>query len=326
MSQYAYYPGCSLSASGRDYDASMRAVFAALGFELREIPDWNCCGASSGFLVNERTALAWNGRNLLWPAKEKLDVVVPCTGCLKNMRKTITKVAESEKKRAHLIEDLGEPYPGGIQAVHPMEVFVSDLGWDQVREKVVNKYKGIKVAPYYGCYMIRPPVDYDRGEDPQSLDDLIKTCGAEVADFSYKTKCCGGGGFLTQENHSLELSADIVLHAKRAGADVILVACPLCDMLLDGYQKRLQSTAGEKLGLPVLYFTQFLGLAMGLSADQLGLDGRMVPVDDLVQKMAEAAKAEREAEEERKAKEAARLERLAKAKAEKAAKEQGAPS
>lgn len=282
MRQYAYYPGCSLSASGRDYDSSVRAVFAKLGVELREIPDWNCCGASSGFLVDERAALAWNGRNLLWAAKEKLDVVVPCTGCLKNMRKTITKLADSGKKRDHLADDIGEAYPGGVEALHPMEVIVADLGWDRVKQEVVNQYKGIKVAPYYGCYMIRPPVDYDRGENPQSLDDLIKTCGAQPADFAYKTKCCGGGGFLTQENHSIKLSADIVLHAKAAQADVILVACPLCDMLLDGYQKRLELSAGEELGLPVLYFTQFLGLAMGLDAGQLGLDRRMTPVDSLV--------------------------------------------
>ena len=296
---YAYYPGCSLEASAKDYDMSMRAVAKALDVHLEEVPDWNCCGASSGFVVDSKAATAWCSRTLLFAEKQGLDMIIPCTGCLKNMNKALTKVKNSDAYRDYVAGALGESFGGRVRCLHPLEALVVDLGLDVVGAKVSRKLKGLKVASYYGCYIVRPTVDYDVPEDPQSLERMTKLCGATPVDFPLKTKCCGGGTFLTAESTALDLTLRIAESIKETDADLVLVGCPLCDMLLDAYQAKLDKKRGRALDLPVMYFTQFLGLALGLSPDVLGLDKRFVSVQPVLDKLAAVEAEEQKKEAER---------------------------
>lgn len=298
---YAFYPGCSLEASAVDYKMSLEAVFSKLGVTLKEIPDWNCCGASSGFVVDPKIATAWCARNMAWAEQQGLDIIIPCTGCLKNMNKALVKIKENPEFAKKISEMIGTEFKGNVRCIHPLEALAVDIGFDRVKEAVQYPIKGVNVAPYYGCYIIRPPVLYDGAEDPRSFEKLIEICGGNSIPFPLKTKCCGGGTFLTAEDTAIGLSARVMMQAKQNKADMMMVGCPLCDMLMDAYQPKMEKKLGLPVNMPVMYFTQYLGLAMGIKLKKLGLNKRFVSPQPIYNKLSEAKKAE----EAKKAKKAA---------------------
>ena len=273
--KYAYYPGCSLESSAKEYDLSVRAVFEKLGIELVEIEDWNCCGATPGGATDEVTATALAARNLAWAEERGLEVMAPCSACYKNLRKATLALRASPELREKVNARLrGRQVQYGPTVKGPVEVLVVDLGLDKL--EVTRPLANLKVFPYYGCPMTRPKGGYEDTERPVALDKIVTTLGGEPLDSAYKTKCCGGGIVMNREDISLNLTGKILSKAAEIEADCTITMCPLCHMLLDAYQPRVSRKLDQKLDMPVLYFTQLMGLAMGIEAEQLGLKRHIV--------------------------------------------------
>jgi heterodisulfide reductase subunit B len=284
MTRYAYYPGCSLDAVGKPYDLSLRAVFGRLGLELQDVTDWNCCGATAYAAVDETTALTLAARNLSLAEAQHpgTDMVAPCSACYLVLRKTHRLLAEHAGLKADvdrvLAEGGGRPYQGGVTVRHPLDVLVNDVGLDAIAKRVVRPLTGARVAPYYGCQMVRPEGAGDDREHPMWLDDLFRRAGAEVIDFSMKVRCCGGMLMTTAEPVGRRLAADILAAAVDEGANVVVTTCPLCQVNLELFQGTLGKFAGRPLHMPVAYFTQLLGLALGASEREVGLPLNVVPL------------------------------------------------
>ncbi|MBU0494139.1 MAG: CoB--CoM heterodisulfide reductase iron-sulfur subunit B family protein [Chloroflexi bacterium] len=298
--RYAYYPGCSLKSSAAEYETSLLAMCQALDIELAEVPDWNCCGATPAYTVDPLLGVGLSARNLVWAEDEGLDVMMPCLGCLKNARKAVLKLHDNSYRQATQ-EALGREFRNSVRVVHPIEILYVDLGLDVLEKRVTRPLTGLKIAPYYGCYLTRPTCDFDSPENPQSLEQFIAALGGEPVQFSHKMKCCGGGIFLTQEDAALDLCHRILTRARAEGADCILVTCPLCDMLLDSYQVKINPRFKVKHNMPILYFSQLAGLAFGMDSKDkaLGLGRRVVSVQPVLDRLAqEEARLERQAQQQ----------------------------
>lgn len=253
----SYYPGCSLHATAKEYDLSTRAVCEALGIELVEIPDWSCCGASSAHSLNRVLSIALPARNIAAAQPEGVDVVVPCAACYGNMRKADAALRDNEQLRGHIEELLSFRYSGNVQILHLLDVLCNRVGLESVRRRVVRDLRGLKVAAYYGCLLVRPPdiCGFDDAENPMTLDNVLRAIGAEPVRWSYKTECCGASLALIEPAIVRKLVADIVEMAIEAGASCIATACPLCSTNLETRQDA---------GLPIFFFTELMGLSFGL--------------------------------------------------------------
>ena len=276
--KYAYYPGCSLHTGAREYDMSWRAVCEALGIELSEMEDWNCCGTVHANSVGRFLAMGLAARNLAIAEEMGLEMAAPCSGCYKNLWTTDEALKGDPELRDKVNETLPRSYRGNTKVKHPLYVIVNDLGLDALG-KVARPLTGLRVAPYYGCVLTRPassePVDDP--EDPQGLDQLLTRLGAEVVSYyPSKTKCCGGGVLLSHTDVALDLTGRLLKQAKEVGAECIAVACPMCQMALDAYQYQIERRLGQRFDLPILYFTQLMGVALGIDERELGLNRLMV--------------------------------------------------
>lgn len=274
--KYSYYPGCAQHGTAVDYRMSVMAVFNRLGIELEEIKNWNCCGALH---VPDRTVkVALSARTLASP--KGLDMATPCNLCYSNLMRAQNALLDTAL-RTKVNESLSVKYDGNTKPKHLLEVIVKDLGFPELDKKVIKPLK-LKVVPYYGCLLTRPENNFDSPENPVSLDNLISALGADPVKFYYKTKCCGGPILLTNEDLALGLAKDILVMAK--GADCMVVTCPMCHLQLDAKQKAVEAKFNIKIDLPIIYFTQLIGLAMGISPRELGLDKHLVPTDKLIEK------------------------------------------
>jgi heterodisulfide reductase subunit B len=274
--KYAYFPGCSQEATGEEYDRSLRAVARRLEtVDLVEMPDWNCCGATPAATVHPALPHALAARNLAIAEELGLDVVAPCAACYKNMNKASHVLADDAALLARINATLNSHQLTRPPAVrHPLDVVVNDVGLENI--PVETPLRGMKVASYYGCLITRPEGGFDDPERPQSMDRLMEALGAEAVDWPYKTRCCGGAIYMTTEDVSFSLSADVLAYAKAAGANVVAVGCPFCQLLLDLYQDKLEAVKGMTFDLPILYFSQLMGLAMNLDRAELGLEKLVV--------------------------------------------------
>ena len=270
----AYYPGCSLHATARAYDESIRSIAGLMNLTLEEIDDWNCCGATAYMNVNEILSFSLSARNLALAAKTGLPVVSPCSACYTNLRKTEKFLAEMPDIKRKVDEALaagGLRYDGGIVSKHLLQVVVEDVGLDKVRTLVKRPLAGLKVAPYYGCQIARPFAMEESVDNPVMLDRLIEALGAVAVPYAMKTVCCGGSLMGTREEVALRLCRNLLLCAQQQKADCIAVTCPLCQMNVDTYQGRVNEIYGTSFNIPVLYFTQLMGMAFGIGAEDLGL-------------------------------------------------------
>jgi len=274
--KFAYYPGCSLESTAKEFDDSARAVCQALGVELEEIPDWNCCGASSGHCTDYWLSLALPGRNLAIAEGQGLDVAVSCAACFLRLRHTRHVVRADAELRQKLEELIGLPYEGKREVKHLLDIMANGVGAGMVKEKVVRPLTGLKVVSYYGCYLVRPPkiTKFDDAENPQSMDILLDALGAEVLDWSAKVDCCGGSLSLTKGGIVAKLVGEIAEAASSAGAEAIVAACPLCQANLE--------TRQPSGGLPTFYFTELMGLAMGLPGAKAWLKRHLVDPSKLL--------------------------------------------
>ncbi|MEE2525752.1 CoB--CoM heterodisulfide reductase iron-sulfur subunit B family protein [Hyphobacterium sp. HN65] len=283
----AYYPGCALEGTGHAYNRSTKALGKALDLELEEVKNWNCCGAMEVKNVDPEIQTYLSSRVMSIAANEMgHDVVMaPCNGCYHNLKKAEYDLGHKEKSRevtSRLSEKAGhETYEAGqIETIHALDWIKGAIGEDGLREKVKSSLKGLKVANYYGCMYTRPRhifPEKDQGEGSEStskphfMDDLLEAAGADNVDFPLKTACCGGAHTLSDSDTSTRLVLNILKAAEASGAEVIATECPTCHTGLEMHQIRAEKTLGEKTNVKIVYFTQLLGLAMGLSPRKVGL-------------------------------------------------------
>jgi len=288
VTRYGYYPGCSLLSSAKEYDRSVRAVFAHLDIALVELNDWNCCGAVHADVNNPDAAITLPARNLaLAEAQGLTDIIAPCSGCYKNLRRASKSVAGDKSIRALVNESLQDDLSldGDVTVMHPLYVILRDYGLDRLGEEVVKPLSELRVASYYGCMLTRPRDVFDSPERPIGLDELMRTLGANVVNYPSKAKCCGGALALSHTDVTARLTGNVLVSAKEAGADLVTLACPMCHTALDSYQTRAARAVNQELNIPVLYFTQLMGLALGLDRSVLGLDRHLVSPEKILSRL-----------------------------------------
>ncbi len=290
--RYAYYPGCSLDATGRPYGESVNTVAAALGIELVEIDDWNCCGATAYMNVNEVLSFCLSARNLSQASRTGGPLVTACSACFTNLRKTeayLVKFPQLKSKVDQALAEGGVRYDGGISTKHFLQVVVEDVGLDRVKALVKRPLHDLRVAPYYGCQIARPYGIEDDTDNPMMLDRLIAALGATPTYYPMKTGCCGGSLMGTREEVALRLCHNLLLCAQQDRADCIAVTCPLCQMNLDAYQGRINRINGTDFHFPIVYFTQLMGLAFQLKPQDLGLQRCIEPATPVTARFTQEA-------------------------------------
>ncbi|MDY7080609.1 MAG: CoB--CoM heterodisulfide reductase iron-sulfur subunit B family protein [Chloroflexota bacterium] len=275
-----YYPGCTLSTKAKNYDRSGRAVAAALGMELEELAEWQCCGATFPLMLDDSMALVAPTR-ILYQAQEAGErVATLCAICFHVLRRS-QALLERDPEMLDRINWFTEQEYRGVRVVHFLELLRDELGWEALAERVVRPLTGLRVAPYYGCLLLRPydEIDLDDPEDPVILHDLVRALGAEPVDFPYSIECCGSYLTVKEPQISETLSQDIVASAREHSAQVIATACPLCQFNLDYPQREMEAgrTGNE---IPVLYFTQLMAMALGLPEEDWGLEDHYVTIDN----------------------------------------------
>ena len=278
-----YYPGCTLSTKARGYDRSGRAVASALGMDLEELPEWQCCGATFPLMVDDSMALIAPTR-VLFQAQQAGDrVATLCAICFNVLRRSQALLERDPDMLDRINWFTEQEYKGELKVVHLLEILRDDLGWDALAERVVRPLTGLRVAPYYGCLLLRPyeEVGLDDPEDPVILHDLVRALGAEPVDFPFSIECCGSYLTVKEPRISESLSKDIVASAREHGAQVIVTACPLCQFNLEYPQRETEAglTGNE---LPVLYFTQLMAMALGLPEEDWGVEEHYVDPRELL--------------------------------------------
>jgi heterodisulfide reductase subunit B len=280
--KYAYYPGCSLHSTGSEFDISFRAVCEKLGMDIREIEGWICCGTSPAHSSSRLLSLALPYENLCQAEKMGLtDVVAPCASCFARLRTAMYEANEDAEIAGQISEALEKPLPKSMNVLSPIEIFSGRQG---LAEAVTKQLPELKVVCYYGCLLTRPSkvMQFDECEYPMAMDELLRSMGIETLEWSYKTECCGGALAMTRTDVVLKLTHDILEEAKAVGANAIAVGCPLCHVNLDTRQTEVEKEYGVQYGMPIFYFTQLMGLAMGAAPDKLGLQKHFVSADELL--------------------------------------------
>jgi heterodisulfide reductase subunit B len=260
MTAFSYYPGCSLHSTAVEYDDSVQSVFAALGVQLHELEDWNCCGASSAHSLNRSLSLALPARNLALAQEAGRDVVMPCAACFNRHKTADYEMRTREDYRETIEKAVGFQYDGTV-AVRPLlDVIGNGIGIERLKARVRKPLAGLRVVSYYGCLLVRPAnvTQFENPENPTLMSNILDAVGADVQSWSYTTDCCGGGLALTKPELAMRLVNRLTGRAREAGAQAIVTSCPLCHVNLEMRQ------AGERPKMPIFYFTELIGLAFGL--------------------------------------------------------------
>jgi heterodisulfide reductase subunit B len=268
---WAYYPGCSLESSSKDFDLSSRTVLGALGADLVEVPGWTCCGGSSAHQVDHMLGVALPARNLRLTEELGYDVVMPCPAC--SARHLAANAELADPVRAARVNTvLDKPAAGTARVLNILEAL--DEATRETPDDVFRTRVGLKVVPYYGCLLTRPGggVEYDDPENPVTMDRLLERVGATVLPWSFKTECCGASLSFVEKDAVLVNSAKLLDMAVQAGAQAIVTTCPLCHQNLDLRQAQLERREGKTFGMPVYYVTELLGLSLGFTPQELGID------------------------------------------------------
>ncbi|MFC2004800.1 CoB--CoM heterodisulfide reductase iron-sulfur subunit B family protein [Chloroflexota bacterium] len=258
MINVSYYPGCSLDSTAKEYGESAEAICETLDIKLNELDDWNCCGASSAHVVNNLLAVALPARNLEIADKVGSDLVVPCAACYQRL-----KLAEKKMLAGEDIEGISRKYEGNFSIKHLADFIWEDVGEKAISAKVKKSLKNLKLVCYYGCLTVRPPkvTDAREPENPRAMDNVMKTLGADVKNWSYKTDCCGGNLILTRPDIARRLIKKLYDMTEEAGADCIVTGCPMCFSNLDSRQEAVSKESRKEYKLPVFYFSELMGLA-----------------------------------------------------------------
>jgi heterodisulfide reductase subunit B2 len=258
--KYSYYPGCSLHSTASEYNASVQAVFKALEVDLYELEDWNCCGASSAHTVSRSLALGLPARNLAIAQQAGLDVVMPCAACFNRHKDAEHELRHNPSRRSALEEMAGFTFKGEVTVRSLLDVLVNEVGLDRLAGMVTHPLTGLKAVGYYGCLLVRPPevTNFENPDNPTGMNRLLEALGAQAVPWSYATDCCGGGLSLTKSSVAARLVSRLSEYAREAGAEAIVTSCPLCQVNLEMRQN------GGRQKMPIFYFTELIGLALGL--------------------------------------------------------------
>lgn len=291
--KYGYYPGCSLEKNARSYHISTMAIAKPLGIEFVEVEDWNCCGATEYIAVDKIPAYALVSRNLALAAEQNgsSNLVAPCSACYLNLKKADHYLSENEDLRKKIdlaLEAGGLSYqPGSLNVQHLLETIAVDIGCEAIEAQVKKPLYNLKVAPYYGCLVPRPATmgSFDDPEHPTSLDNILKSLGATVIDFPLKAQCCGGHMTQISEETALDMLRRLLKNAADNEADMIATLCPMCQLNLDAYQDAVNAHFGTDYKIPIIYFTQLMGLAFGLPAKELGFGKEIVSAQPALDKI-----------------------------------------
>jgi heterodisulfide reductase subunit B len=292
MKQYLLYPGCSMEHSARAYEKSLNAVSAPLDIQLHELEDWNCCGATEYLGISLTPAYALIARNLAIGAKAAngtRELVAPCSACYLNLAKADHYMSEQPALGEKVNEALAAGdlayEPGSLNIRHILDVMVNDVGLETIEKLVVQPLSGLRLVPYLGCMVPRP--DYgERFSDhdfPTELDQLLKALGAEVVDFPLKTECCGGHMPQIGPEMGFEMIRRLISTAEHAEADAMVTLCPMCQLNLDAYQGEMNQHFRTNYHMPVLFFTQLMGLAFGIEPKELGFGLELISARNILE-------------------------------------------
>ncbi len=291
MRRVAYYKGCLAGLSARELDVSTRALAPKLGLELVELEAVTCCGAGEIQTADPDYALHLNARILAEAEQAGCDTILTiCNVCTLNLRQAAFQLAD-EQLRSRLNENLeragARTYSGGVEVTHLLWLIARGEGLERLREVAVRKLDGLKVAPFYGCQLLRPSrlMGFEDPDRPRSLETVIEACGGEPVDYPAKTRCCGFPILLAREQTSMAELARPLEQALEAGAEAMVTSCPLCHLSLDAWQKSLERTVGRKLGLPIFHLSQLVALAAGLEASQLQFSRHVVSMGPVLARL-----------------------------------------
>ena len=288
MKYYTYFPGCSSAEGGaKAYDWSIKAISKVLDIELTELDDWNCCGSTPSSSVDELGAFCMSARDLALAEKTGLNFITPCSACYVVFNRTNSFLGLYPQLKAKVDDALaagGLEYRGTVAVRHMLDVIANDIGYEAIHDKLKRNLDGLKVAPYYGCQIVRPRPSFDHPENPQSMERLITCLGGEPVPFPLKSRCCGGSLIISEEDIALDLIGKVLDSAVSNGAECLVTVCPLCQTNLDAYQTRVNKKFKSSFDIPILFFTQLIGIALGISYEELGLEKCIVPADRVLAK------------------------------------------
>ncbi|MFQ6066263.1 MAG: CoB--CoM heterodisulfide reductase iron-sulfur subunit B family protein [bacterium] len=270
--KYAYYPGCTLSTKAKNLDGSAKKAVASLGIELRELSHWNCCGTTFPLVTDNLMPLLAPARVLANAEKEGSKLVTLCSFCYNVLKRTNTVLnqdLQNKEKIAQFLKDEGREYTGGTQVIHLLELLRDEVGFKNIKNKIKVDLTNLKVAPYYGCQLLRPAeeLQLDDPENPQIIEDFLKSIGCEVIDSPYETECCGSYLSVCSEDVVIDCSYRILASAIKNGAEAISVSCPLCYFNLDQNQKKMREKISGFTEIPIFYFTELLEIALGIDSE-----------------------------------------------------------
>ena len=276
--QIAYFPGCTLHAKATHLDRSARAAAEILDIKLVELSNWSCCGASFPAVGGNLMLLASPMRALAQASREGGKLITLCAICYNVLKRTNYLVANDSESQQKLAMFTDEDYSGQTKVVHLLDTIRDEIGWDRLKDRLAIQLKGLKVAPYYGCLLLRPKkeIGLDDPDRPQILETFLESLGCEVVEFPYKTECCGSFISVSAEEVATDISRRIIDAAVHYGAEAIVGTCPLCQFNLDNRQREMVSRYKGFKRVPVFYFTQLLALGLGLKESALGLDQHYV--------------------------------------------------
>lgn len=276
MKRYTFFPGCSSSeGTAAAYGESIRAIAPRLDLELVELEDWNCCGATPFMSTNELESLCVATRNLALAEKTGVELVTPCSACYSVLNRANTQLRQYPQTRAKVDDCLSAAnlrYKGTVKVRHLFETIYTDVGPEAIRSKVTKPLSGLKVAPYYGCQILRPESSLDNQDNPQSFERIIASLGAEPTAFPLKTRCCGGSLVISELDLAAGLIRQLLESATANGANCVATLCPLCYTVLDAYQSIANKKFGSSYNVPIFFFTQLIGLALGVEPKALALE------------------------------------------------------
>jgi heterodisulfide reductase subunit B len=274
----SYYPGCALHGSSNDYEQSMRACLGKLDVELQEINEWICCGATAAHALNHKLSIALPARNLALAEQQGFtELLAPCPMCSMQLLKATQLINEDAELRREISAVIEAEVSGQVKVLNTLQVF-QRVGLDRIKAAVTNPLKDLKPACYYGCLLTRPPsvVKFDDPEQPSSMETIVSVLGAKPVDWNSRTECCGAGMTMAHEDTVLQLSHRILEDAQQHGANCLVMACPMCHVNLDMKQRDIERHHGVRFGLPVYYLSDLVGLALGITREDLGVDRHFV--------------------------------------------------
>ncbi|HLO57465.1 MAG TPA: CoB--CoM heterodisulfide reductase iron-sulfur subunit B family protein [Bacteroidales bacterium] len=275
-----FYPGCSLKGSSREYNESVLALARAFNVQVKEISDWNCCGATAAHNLNKELSLALPARIIALAEKDGFDeIVIPCAACYSRLASTMHELYRHPETKENISRVIDMEVKGSVKLLNVIQ-FLEKYILPGLETRIINRFAH-KVACYYGCLLVRPHavLQFDREEEPQTMDVIMSKIGAEPIDWAFKTECCGAGLSVSRTNTVARLSGNILRDASDRGAGAVIVACPMCHSNLDMRRNDINKSQHTDYTMPVIYITQAIGLAIGITGKELGLHRHFVKAE-----------------------------------------------